>query len=129
MTPVFTFPIPTSVLEKTCAFPRNCPPVEIVEEIKAAWGERGPLPAGGLDITFSLPEWTEIGDYKQWGPVVGYIKKAFRLAGVLDAGPAVLNLRLREGATEHLAEILLLQVTHADGTPFVLPRKEAPCAA
>jgi hypothetical protein len=129
MTTVFTFPIPASVLEETHPYLRGWPPIEIVEQIEAAWGDRDPLPAGGLDITFSLPEWSEIGDYKQWGPVVDYIERAFRMAGVLDAGPAALNLHLREGATERLAEVSLFQVTHADGTPFVLPRKEASCAA
>ncbi|MEL7638450.1 MAG: hypothetical protein AAGU21_02300 [Solidesulfovibrio sp.] len=127
----FTFPIPVNVLEEIQPYPRDCPSVEIVEEIKATWGDRGPLPAGGYHVVVVVPKLTAHTRDGLHKPVLTYIWRALRLANVLDTPPSTVYVGFEAGdVAEPVATVTMQQIRHPDGTPFVLPNRGAEaCAA
>lgn len=126
----FNFRLPSHIVENSTADPRNIPGHQIVNQIKTAWAGRAPLPAGGFDALVTVPVLTGDTRDRLHEPVASYVYRALRLAGVLDARPTILGVRFQAGnVAEPEVRVGLTQLRWPDGTPAVLPREEAPCAA
>lgn len=126
----FTFPIPASVLEEIQPYPRDIPVRQIVEQIKTVWAGRAPLPAGGFDALVTVPVLTDNTRDGMHEPVALYVYRSLRAAGVLNTPPAILGIRFQAGdVAEPEVLVTMTQLMWPDGTPAVLPREEATCAA
>lgn len=100
----------------------------ILADIKAAWG-RDPLPGGGgFDLVLRVPGAGDVPKEVQRS-IAGYVALLLQDAGVLSERPARMGLTAEGGAASPEALVVPGMLMWPDGTPAVLPRREAPCAA